>query len=436
MGSKSKSAWTERAANGALQKAAFLFLAILLVLLLSHPEAIVKAAGLPDTYKRIKSSLALIAYEEGRNIVTGSSFCISSDDDDSFFLTNAHVVGTRKTVTVFPAAMAGRALEGRVIRVNARLDVAIVEVRTGNIQPLQLASDALLEGQSIAVAGYPHAQVELAIAGLGLMPSVHQGTVNAFPGNGAFIEFDAQIEHGNSGGPVFDPDTGIVYGVVTYKLGSDQTNLGISTAVLHPFLQNAKVAIDTARRDAAVAAQSEKPRSRRANEIFDTYIPLRDRDQFYDCGNGTTSTMSIRSYDNAGEYRVSQSYEGFGPSKTSASLQGHDADGDTVFLGVFDQTGKLTRLPAAVVGVPIRPASLDKPIMTLGTSVVRSWIGSSVLALKSGSYRVQLYSDNDQTAGTTFVAAYADHVGMVAVALFDKENKPIFSCELVSAQDL
>jgi hypothetical protein len=200
------------------------------------------AATLADTYATIKKSLALIAYPSGKDgIITGSSFCIYSTATTAYFLTNAHVVGTQKVVGVFLATNPHHTYVGYVIRTNTTIDAAVVAVDVANIPPLTLANDTLPEGQAIAIAGYPSAQIQMALAGMGLSPSVHAGIINAYPESGVYIELDAQVEHGNSGGPIFDPDTGIVYGMVTYKLGSDQTNLGIAINQLSDFLANAKV---------------------------------------------------------------------------------------------------------------------------------------------------------------------------------------------------
>ena len=65
------------------------------------------------------------------------------------------------------------------------------------------------EGTRVGVAGYPRTQVLFGQLGLGLTPSVHLGTVNALPAGGALIQFDAQIEPGNSGGPLFDANNGV-----------------------------------------------------------------------------------------------------------------------------------------------------------------------------------------------------------------------------------
>jgi hypothetical protein len=96
--------------------------------------------------------------------------------------------------------------------------------------------------------------------GLGLTPSLHEGTVNALPANAYYLQYDAQTEPGNSGGPVFDADTGVVFAIVVAKLRSgNESNIAISDDRIMPFLLNAHVAIDTANRQVAVAAPPPTP---------------------------------------------------------------------------------------------------------------------------------------------------------------------------------
>jgi hypothetical protein len=119
-------------------------------------------------------------------------------------------------------------------------------VSVGNIPKLQLSSRNPSEGQAVAIAGFPATQIEFFIDRLGLSPSLHEGTVNALPANGFYVEYDAQADHGNSGGPLFDAGTGLVYGIVTLGIASPassavQTNLAISILRVSSFIANAKL---------------------------------------------------------------------------------------------------------------------------------------------------------------------------------------------------
>ena len=80
-------------------------------------------------------------------------------------------------------------------------------------------------------------------AGRGLSPSFHEGSVSSILAEGGILQYDAQTDHGNSGSPLFDVDSGTVYGLVragsTGETGALQNNFAITIPMLIPFLQNA-----------------------------------------------------------------------------------------------------------------------------------------------------------------------------------------------------
>jgi V8-like Glu-specific endopeptidase len=194
----------------------------------------------------------MVVTKVGKNYAFGSAFCIASTDSASYFITNRHVINGASRVDVFLVARPGRLYSAKVIRTTvgslnwSTLDAAIFEVSTGNIPKLQLSSRNPSEGQAVAIAGFPATQIEFFIDRLGLSPSLHEGTVNALPASGFYIEYDAQADHGNSGGPLFDAKSGLVYGIVTLGIASPastavQTNLAISILRVSSFIANAKL---------------------------------------------------------------------------------------------------------------------------------------------------------------------------------------------------
>lgn len=407
----------------------------------------VSAPALAQTYARIKPSLALIAVRQGKNdFITGSAFCISNYGGKSYYLTNAHVVGQSLLVAVLPQWHSGNAHVGHVIRVNTSLDAAIVEIDVGDVPKATLGDDILAEGHQIAIAGFPSAHVDFALLGLGLTPSVHEGIINAYPGNGAFMEFDAQVEHGNSGGPVFDPDTGVVYGVVTLKVGSDQTNLGIPIALLHDFIANAGILVERTTRTQALANATTNSEPTAApvraygSETFPTYIPLRDRQQLYNCGNGIHYLMKLRHYGAADEYMVMYSWFGLkNPPPLTSNLQAHDDAGNIVLMGTFDAGGSLDRYATGQLAVPLQPTPGFSVTLEFipGKPSVRTWVGSSSLypiwtdefgSAHNERLQVQVYED----PGTQYdqVAAYANQIGLVGWVLYNKQNSPVIGCVL------
>jgi hypothetical protein len=197
------------------------------------------------SYSKLRRSLAMVVAEGPDGVSFGSAFCIASTQKLSYFLTNHHVVGDLGRVHLVFATRKPDLKDGLVVSVGTGdTDLAIVATNVGNIPHVRLAQTSAIEGQSIAVAGFPSIQFRLAENGLGLSPSMHVGTVNAIAGNGFYVEYDAQTDHGNSGGPLYDVQTGEVYAVVTYGIASNssqavQNNLAISIDNAKPLIQRA-----------------------------------------------------------------------------------------------------------------------------------------------------------------------------------------------------
>ncbi|HUA09532.1 MAG TPA: serine protease [Candidatus Acidoferrales bacterium] len=419
--------------------------------------------SLASTYAVVKQSLALIAYRKGKFLVTGSAFCVGNvthgdGTATSFLLTNAHVVGASRRVGVSLAIDQKRWRTGTIVRTNPELDLALVAV-AGAVPPLRLAHDRLAEGSAIAIAGYPGSNVEFALAGLGLSPAVHQGIVNSYEAGGRFMIFDAQVEHGNSGGPVFDPSTGSVYAIVDAKVGSDQTNIGIGINNAMPFLQNSGVALGATRSRevarvtpaTALTPLPETPIAPAAidaelsgdvaevlaspsgfgSQDFGVVVPLVVRDQHYRCSGGTSMTMRIRQAA-SGDFLVVQLPYGTLDRYTSV-IQRHDRNGNLLFVGNVARNGSVTGPRDPVLVLPVHHPAAGEAIAIQsgdGASGVRTWLGSAVIRMTGHQYNVQVYQDTFKQRITR--AAYADQIGLVGVLYENALSQVVRACELES----
>ena len=118
---------------------------------------------------------------------------------DGMILTNAHVVGNAQTVQVGLAD--GRRFNGTVLGRDAGLDIAVVRIPANDLPAATLGnSDQLQAGQTAIAIGNP----------LGLERTVTTGVVSAVNrsardlGGETFVQTDAAISPGNSGGPLVD----------------------------------------------------------------------------------------------------------------------------------------------------------------------------------------------------------------------------------------
>ncbi|MGE0081007.1 MAG: DegQ family serine endoprotease [Thiohalomonadaceae bacterium] len=152
----------------------------------------------------------------------GSGFIISSN---GFVLTNAHVLEGAKTVTI--GLKDRRELKARVVGVDRPTDIALLKVEADKLPVVQLGnSNQLKVGQWVLAIGSP----------FGLEHTATQGIISALgrslPGDSyvPFIQTDAAVNPGNSGGPLFDLD-GRVIGVNSQIYSNSGGYMGVSFAI-------------------------------------------------------------------------------------------------------------------------------------------------------------------------------------------------------------
>lgn len=160
-------------------------------------------------------------YKETRP-VQGSGFIISSD---GYILTNNHMVEKAEKVVVTLADE--RKFTAEVVGADPETDVALIKIEARSLPYLELAdSDNLEVGEWVLAIGNP----------FGLSHTVTAGIVSAKGRSGVglttyedFIQTDAAINFGNSGGPLINLD-GKVVGINTAIVGSTG-NIGIGFAI-------------------------------------------------------------------------------------------------------------------------------------------------------------------------------------------------------------
>lgn len=134
----------------------------------------------------------------------GSGFIISSD---GLILTNAHVVREAKEVSVKLSDR--REFRAKVLGADPATDIAVLRIEARNLPVVRLGDAQQLQvGDPVLAIGSP----------FGFEQSATQGIVSAkgrsLPGDAAvpFIQTDAAVNPGNSGGPLFD-GSGAVVGI-------------------------------------------------------------------------------------------------------------------------------------------------------------------------------------------------------------------------------
>ncbi|KAH6945067.1 hypothetical protein HPB50_007014 [Hyalomma asiaticum] len=132
-------------------------------------------------------------------VSNGSGFVVRSD---GLILTNAHVVADGRLVTV--KLHDGRQFTGKVEAVDRRSDLATVRIPAKGLPTLPLTrTDQLRPGEWVVAMGSPLALNNTITAGV--VSSVHRSSKELGIHNEMdYIQTDAAINFGNSGGPLIN----------------------------------------------------------------------------------------------------------------------------------------------------------------------------------------------------------------------------------------
>lgn len=206
--------------------------------------AVHAAADLPDTIARVKPAVVIVgtyrATDAPRFRLRGTGFVVGNGNT---VVTNAHVLpeateNQADVSLVVQVRGANNQLSMRqatVLEMDRVHDLVVMRIEGAAVPPLVIRnSDSVREGQAIAFMGFPIGGV------LGFSPVTHRGIVSSItpavlPAANArqltdaairgaraasfdIFQLDATAYPGNSGGPLFDAESGEVLGVVNMVL--------------------------------------------------------------------------------------------------------------------------------------------------------------------------------------------------------------------------
>jgi len=164
--------------------------------------------------------------QEYRSMARGTGFFISPD---GYIITNNHLV--ENAVKVEVTSLQEKTFQAKIIGNDPETDLALLKVNENNLPYVELGnSDELQVGEWVLAIGNP----------LGLTHTVTAGIVSAkgrnFPGLNQkqpyqdFIQTDAAINRGNSGGPLVNM-SGKVVGINSIIFSPSGGNIGIGFAI-------------------------------------------------------------------------------------------------------------------------------------------------------------------------------------------------------------
>lgn len=219
------------------------------LMLLMAAVSLLARADLADTIARVKPAIALMgtfkATDNPRFALRGTGFVAGQGgaSKSNLVVTNAHVVNQpdggdldAQWVVQLRVGVDWQVRAARVLEVDAVHDLALLQFEGAPVAAFKVVDSARVrEGDALAFMGFP-------IGGaLGFSPVTHRASVSsiapaamptpqarqlntqairALRGDQLFdiFQLDATAYPGNSGGPLFDPETGDVLGVVNMVL--------------------------------------------------------------------------------------------------------------------------------------------------------------------------------------------------------------------------
>lgn len=188
----------------------------------ARATADVGSEGMREIMRRLISGPGSPGESGEGGAVLGSGFIIRAD---GIIVTNRHVIVGARTVRVrFSDA---REVSADVIGADAVTDIALLKVNAGSLPALQLGSSAKASvGDAVIAIGNPFGLAQTVTAGI---ISARGRTLEQDPYID-FLQTDAAINQGNSGGPLVSAD-GSVVGVTSAILSPSGGSVGLGFAI-------------------------------------------------------------------------------------------------------------------------------------------------------------------------------------------------------------
>ncbi|MDN6201019.1 MAG: MarP family serine protease [Micrococcaceae bacterium] len=211
----------------------------------SIPDLIEPFAPAPDGAAAEAEPEAINTVEESVAKITGTAFACGVNQTGSGFvvapdriLTNAHVLAGIAEPVVNTAD--GRALPARVVHFDTTQDLAVLAVDSLGLDPVKEGRD-LSTGDSATYMGYPEGGPFQARGAI--VQSLRSISVQNIYGADAstleIYQLGADVQQGNSGGPLLD-DAGKLVGVIFAKAkGDTEVGYALSLQEVGPVLEQA-----------------------------------------------------------------------------------------------------------------------------------------------------------------------------------------------------
>lgn len=167
----------------------------------------------------LESTRANIFGQQSASAVAGTGFIITPD---GYIMTNYHVIeSAQKSEHKIQVLFKDKSsFEAKIVGFDEDNDVAVLKIDASDLSPISIGnSDDIAVGDSVFAIGNPLGELDFSMTSGRVSALDRSITIER---NGTAInmfQFDAAINSGNSGGPVYN-ESGEVIGIATAKVGS------------------------------------------------------------------------------------------------------------------------------------------------------------------------------------------------------------------------
>ncbi len=163
---------------------------------------------------------------EYRATAQGAGFFLSSD---GYILTNNHIVENATKVKI--TTLQGEDFAGKIVGTDPKTDIALLKIEGKNLPFVELGDSAQLKvGEWVLAIGNPFGLEHTVTAGIVSAKGRQLGVGANVPEYQDFIQTDAAINRGNSGGPLVNMK-GEVIGITSNILAPAGGNIGLGFAI-------------------------------------------------------------------------------------------------------------------------------------------------------------------------------------------------------------
>ena len=186
--------------------------------------------SIEEVNKIMEDKVVTIYGRSGDNESIGSGFVISHHNNETYLLTNSHVI--HKADNIFIKWLDGNMDRAKVIfdgkgesNIN---DIALIKINGISGMPVFIKKNPTVVGKEVVAIGSPE----------DLEYSISKGIISSIRDQGTILQTDAAINGGNSGGPLIEK-SGCVVGMNTMGVGEYDSglNFAISNKVLNRFVK-------------------------------------------------------------------------------------------------------------------------------------------------------------------------------------------------------